>query len=132
MELWFQHCITVAAEIGHAVVDMKLEVKCESVLIHYQTSKNNLEVSTFLLMISLSNIIIQTEIYPIETETLIEDHMALVFAKLIFCFQNVCRWMELWFHYCITVAAVIGHAALDLKLEVKCEPVLIHYQTSKN
>ena len=39
--------------------------------------------------------------------------------------------MELWFHYCITVAAVIGHAVVDLKQEVKCEPVLIHYQTSE-
>ena len=26
----------------------------------------------------------------------------------------------------------VGHALVDLKLEVKCEPVLIHYQTSKN
>ena len=88
MELWFHHCITIAAEIGHAVVDLKLEVKCESVLIHYQTSKNNLEVSTFLLMFSLSNKIRRTEIYPIETEKLIEDNMALVLAKLINLFPS--------------------------------------------
>ena len=82
-------------------------------------------------MSSLSNIITQTEIYPIEIEKLTEDNLATIFAKLIICFQVECRWMELLFHYCITIAAVIGHAVLDLKLEVKCEPVLIHYQTSK-
>ena len=83
-------------------------------------------------MLCLSNIITRTEIYPSEIEKLIEDNMALVFAKLIFFFKVACRWEELWFHYCITIAAEIGHAVLDLKLEVKCEPVLIHYQTSKN
>ena len=33
-------------------------------------------------MINLSNITIRTEIYPIEIEKIIEDKMALVFAKL--------------------------------------------------
>ena len=82
-------------------------------------------------MFSLSTIIIRTEIYPNKTENLIEDNMALVYAKLFFCFRVACRWVELWFHYCITIAAVISHAVLDLKLEVKYEPVLIHYQTSE-
>ena len=39
-------------------------------------------------MISLSNIIIQTEIYPNEIVKLIEDNMASVFAKLIIFFSR--------------------------------------------
>ena len=39
-------------------------------------------------MFSLTNITIQTEIYPIEIENLIEDKMALVFAKLIILFSS--------------------------------------------
>ena len=38
--MWFHYYITSAAEIGHAVADLKQEVKRELVLIHYQTSKN--------------------------------------------------------------------------------------------
>ena len=37
----------------------------------------------------------------------------------------------MWFHFCITIAAEVGCALADLKLEVKCEPVPIHYQKSK-
>ena len=86
--MWFHYYITIAAEIGQAVVDLKLDVKCESVLIHYQTSKNNLEVFTFLLMFSLSKKIRRIEIYPIGTEKLIEDNMALVLAKLTNLFPS--------------------------------------------
>ena len=70
-------------------------------------------------MFSLTDVIIQTEIYRIEIGMLVEDNMALVFAKLIICFQVACRWVELWFPFCITIAAEIGHAVVDLKLEVK-------------
>ena len=70
-------------------------------------------------MFSISNIILGTEIYSIEIEKLIKDNMALVFAKLIILFSFACLWVELWFHYCITIAAEISHAGLDLKLEVK-------------
>ena len=70
-------------------------------------------------MFSLSNIITRTDIYPFEIENLTEDNMAIVFAKPIFFFQVACRWMELWFHYCITIAAQIGLAVVDLKLKVK-------------
>ena len=48
----------------------------------------NLEISTFLLIFSLSNIIIRSEKYPIEIEKLIEANMALVFAKLISFFSS--------------------------------------------
>ena len=82
-------------------------------------------------MFSLSNLIIRTEIYPNEIVKLIKDNMALVFAKLINLLSSCNRWVELWFDYCITIAAKIGHAVVDLKLEVECEPVLILYQTSE-
>ena len=55
-------------------------------------------------MFSLSNIIIRTEICPIENETLIEVKMALIFAKMIILFQVACRLVELRFHYWITIA----------------------------
>ena len=70
-------------------------------------------------MFCLSNIITRTEIYPSEIEKLIEDNMALVCGKLIIFFSNVCLWEELWFSYCITIAAELGHAVVDLKSEVK-------------
>ena len=70
-------------------------------------------------MFSLSNLIIRTEIYPNKIEKLTEDNMAIVFAKLIILFQVECRWMEMSFHYCITIAAEIGHAVVDLKQEMK-------------
>ena len=47
-------------------------------------------------MFSLSNIIIQTEIYPIEREKLIEDNMVIVFAKLI-----------IWFSSCVPVGGIV-------------------------
>ena len=70
-------------------------------------------------MFTLSNTITRTDIYPIEIEKLTEDNMAIVFAKPIFFFQVACRWMELWFHYCITIAAESDLAMVDLKLKVK-------------
>ena len=39
-------------------------------------------------MFSLTGVIIRTEIYPIEIEMLVEDTMALVFAKLIILFSS--------------------------------------------
>ena len=44
------------------------------------------EISTFLLMFSLSNTTMQTDFHSIEIEKLIKDNMALVFAKLIILF----------------------------------------------
>ena len=49
-------------------------------------------------MFILSNIILQTEICPIENETLVKENMALVFTKIINLFQIACRWVELRFH----------------------------------
>ena len=83
-------------------------------------------------MFSISNIILRTEVYSIEIEKLYEDNMVLFFQNGSFCFQVACRWKELWSHYCITSAAEIGHAVVDLKQEAKRELVLIHYQTNKN
>ena len=39
-------------------------------------------------MFSQGNIIIRTEIYPLDIEKLTEDNMALVFAKLIILFSR--------------------------------------------
>ena len=39
-------------------------------------------------MFSLTGVIIRTEIYPIEIEMLVEDTIALVFAKLIILFSS--------------------------------------------
>ena len=72
-------------------------------------------------MFSLTSVIIRTEIYPIEIEKQIENIMSLLLANLIILFSNCMSvdWMELWFHYCITIAAKICHAVVDLKLEMK-------------
>ena len=39
-------------------------------------------------MFSLTSVIIRTDFYPIEIEKLVEDNMALVFAKLIILFSS--------------------------------------------
>ena len=51
-------------------------------------AKRKLKIFTFLLMFSLTSVIIRTEIYPIEYEKLVEDNMALFLAKLIILFSS--------------------------------------------
>ena len=72
-------------------------------------------------MFSFSTIIIRTELYSIEIEKLNKDNMALVFAKLIIFFfkLRVGGWncVFLLHHNCSR--SQIGHAVVDLKLEVK-------------
>ena len=83
-------------------------------------------------MFSLSNIIIQTEIYAIENEKLIEVKMALIFRKLIILISSCLSLGGIVVSLLENNCSQTGHAVVDLRLEVKCEPDLIHYQRNKN